>query len=272
MSHREEEWSRMRRRASRQAVALAMEGKWREAIAVNRSITEMFSRDVEAYNRLGRAHMELGEYSLAEEAYRRTVEIDPYNAIAQKNLQRLARLKQTATGAVAGADRIDPQSFIEEVGKAGVVQLVDLGPPVTVARTVAGDRVELRVSDSTVVVESLAGEYLGRLAPEHGQRLARLAQGGNRYSAAIVSSTENAVSVIIREVYQHPSQAGRASFPVRGVTELRSDISDRVLRRELEQEEGVDTDSGYTVVGAGEDRELLVQDTEDDDGEDGEEE
>ena len=37
--------------------------------------------------------------------------------------------------------------------------------------------------------------------------------GGNKYIATIVNSSEEAVTVIIREVYQHPSQAGQTSFP-----------------------------------------------------------
>ena len=45
-------------------------------------------------NRLGRAYMELGEYKEAEGAYRKTLAIDQYNAIAQKNLQRLTYLKK----------------------------------------------------------------------------------------------------------------------------------------------------------------------------------
>jgi len=38
-------------------------GRWREAIAANQTILEIFPADVEALeHRLGRAHMELGEY------------------------------------------------------------------------------------------------------------------------------------------------------------------------------------------------------------------
>jgi hypothetical protein len=264
MSYQEEDRSRLRRQASKQAITLAMEGKWREAVAVNRSIIETFPNDVEALNRLGRAYLELGVYSLSEEAYRRTGEIDPHNVIARKNMQRLSRLKETAIGATAGADRLEPQSFIEETGKAGVVRLVDPAPPEVVVRMAAGDQVQLRIDGSTLVAENSAGEYLGKVEPEYGQRLARLAQGGNRYSAVVVSSTEDVISIIIREVYQHPSQSGRLSFPAQGRSGGRTGIGDRVLRRELEQEGNVTDDPGYTVVGGGEETELLVEESPDD--------
>ena len=79
MTYQEEEWSRLRRQSTKQAISLAMQGSWKEAIAINQSILEVFPNDVEALNRLGRAYLELGEYQEAEAAYRRTTEIDHYN-------------------------------------------------------------------------------------------------------------------------------------------------------------------------------------------------
>ena len=119
----EEEVTKLRRQSSKQAIALAMEGRWREAVTANRSFIESFPDDVDAYNRLGRAHMELGEYALAREAYEKALKVDPYNTIASKNLNRLSHLKETDAKSGASLDRVEPQQFIEEVAKAGVVNL-----------------------------------------------------------------------------------------------------------------------------------------------------
>lgn len=262
MTYQEEEWSRLRRQSTKQAISLAMQGSWKEAVAINQSILEVFPNDVEALNRLGRAYLELGEYQEAEVAYRRTTEIDPYNAIAVKNLQRLSHLREAAADEV-NADRLEPQYFIEEVGKAGIVQLVELAPPEVVARMVAGDRVQLRIDGTDLVVENSRGTYLGRIEPEHGQRLARLMAGGNRYSAAIVSLTEGAVRVIVRELFRDPGQAGRLSFPPKGMRVARPDYSERAIRREMEQE--ASREFGYTVVGGGDEMEILAVDSSDDD-------
>ena len=112
--YQEEEQVRLRRQSSKQAIALAMEGRWREAVAVNKGIVDRFPNDVDAYNRLGRAYMELGEYSLAGEAYRRTQELDPYNTIAQKNLRRLSHLREAVAISEDSSHRVEPQDFIEE--------------------------------------------------------------------------------------------------------------------------------------------------------------
>ena len=54
-------------RYAKEAIALAMQGRWEEAVAANRAILELFPEDVDAYNRLGSALMELGEYAFKKE-------------------------------------------------------------------------------------------------------------------------------------------------------------------------------------------------------------
>jgi tetratricopeptide (TPR) repeat protein len=233
MAYQEEEQVRLRRQRSKQAIALAMQGRWREAVTANEEIIASFPGDVDAYNRLGRAHIELGEYALAKEAYTKAMELDPYNIIAQKNLQRLSYLRETV-GEADDSDRVEPQQFIEETGKTGVVSLNRLAPLAVLAKMGAGDKLYLKVDRKGLNVENGRGEYVGQVESKHGQRLIKLMEGGNRYSAAIVSIGEERVTVIIRETYQDPSQLGQLSFPSRGVEGLRPYLSDKMLRRELE--------------------------------------
>jgi len=252
MSSQEEEQVGLRWRRSKQAIALAMEGRWREAVMANQDLIENFPNDVNAYNRLGRAYVELGEYSKAGEAYHRAIDLDPYNMIAKKNLARLSRLGEAAVGSQGDAGRVEPQQFVEETGKAGVVSLYRLAPLETLAKMVAGDWVQLKINGSNLVVENARGEYLGQVEARHEQRLIKLMEGGNKYTAAIVSSAEGLVTVIVREVYQDPSQEGHPSFPAKEYKSPRPYISDKV-RRELEEyDEGGVEESGYTIVGGGE--------------------
>ena len=259
MAHEEEKLIRLRQLRSEQAIALAMEGRWREAIEVNKEIVEVLPRDVEAHNRLGRAYLELGEYEQAREAYSRSAELDPFNLIAKKNLQRLSYLKEPVSSDGEPA-KVEPQHFIEEIGKSGVVQLHDLAPKEILARMVAGDKVYLKIKGPDLAVEDGRGEYLGLVAPKHAQRIIKLIEGGNSYSAAVVSSAEDVMTVIIRETYQDPSQVGRLSFPPKGVEEVRPHVSDRVVRIENEYD-GETEESGYTIIGGGEIEELPEEST-----------
>jgi len=249
MAYQEEEQAKLRRQRSKQAIALAMQGRWREAVAANQEIIASFPHDVDAYNRLGRAYIELGDYAQAKEAYERAIEIDPYNVIAQKNLRRLPYLGEA--GSEADSDRAEPQYFIEETGKAGVVSLYRLAPPGVLAKMAAGNKAYLKGGGSGLTVENARGEYLGQVETRHAQRLVKLMEGGNQYAAAIVSAAEDRVLVIIREAYQDPSMAGQLSFPPKGGESLRPYLSDKMLRRELENIETQAEDSAETDSGGG---------------------
>ena len=123
---------------------------------------------------------------------------------------------------------------------------------------VAGEKVYLKVDGSGLMVENRRGEYLGRVEPRHAQRLARLILGGNQYTAAVVSSTVDMMTVIIREIYQDPGQAGRLSFPPKGLEEVRPYVSDKVLK--LDEDEDTDEESGYTIIG-GDEIEVLPEES-----------
>lgn len=237
MPDREEDKARLRRKASQEAISLAMQSRWQEAVTVNQSILELFPTDIDAYNRLGRAFMELGEFAKAKEAYSRGLELDPNNAIAQKNLQRLSLLPDSKVKVKEERREVAPDLFIGEMGKAGVVNLQNLAPGEVLARMAAGNQVDLKVSGQQLIIENEQGEYLGLVEPPHGFRLARLIEGGNKYTAAIVNIDNNTARVIIREVFQHPSQIGRPSFPVKAVEGFQPHVKDTLLRHEAGEEE-----------------------------------
>lgn len=257
MTRDDERLLRLKQQRSKEAIDLAMQARWQEAADVNKEIIESFPEDVDAYNRLGRAYMELGRYTQAREAYSRTVQLDPYNAIANRNLRRLSDLGESDSDEVE-TDTVEPHHFIEEIGKAGVVTLYELAPKENRARMVAGDRVYLKVDGSVLAVENSRGAYMGKVDPKYAQRLIRLILGGNQYTASVVKSTMDMMTVIVRETYQHPSQAGKLSFPPKGMEEFRPYGSDKLLK--LDEDEG-EEESGYTIIG-GDVIEVLPEESE----------
>jgi tetratricopeptide (TPR) repeat protein len=274
----EEEKARLRQRLSKEAVNLALQGRWEEAEAINRDIIEKFPSDVEAYNRLGRALTELGNFEGAKEAYLKALELAPENAIAKKNLARLTSLSESmatlssnphkASASKAQTQRVALDLFITEVGKAGVVNLNNVASVDVLAKMGFGDQVHLEARRQRLIVTNEGGEYLGEVEPRQGLRLIKLMRGGNRYDAAILNVEEDKVQVIIKEVYQHPSQVGHPSFLVKATEHLRSRIKESLLRRGIiadeseampepeyfEEEEELSPEEeslpeGFTVVG-----------------------
>lgn len=235
--------AKLRRQRTREAIELAMQGRWEEAVAANNSVIGIFPNDINAYNRLGKALTELGRYDDAMEAYSQALEIEHNNSIARKNLRRLSRLKQAQPAPGGGNNTASPEIFIEESGKAAVTKLEKLASLDVLAKIAAGDQVYLRPKGQGLVVENKMGEYVGQLQPKIGVRLAKLIEGGNGYTAAIARSADTEVKVIIKEIFQHPSQAGLTSFPAQDYSGFRADIKDSILKYELDDEEGVDNGS-----------------------------
>ena len=269
MTRDDEKLIRIKEQRSKEAIDLAMQARWREAVDVNKEIIEIFPGDVDTFNRLGRAYMELGQYTKAKEAYKQAVKLEPYNAIANRNLRRLNDLKETEKIEVE-TDMVEPHQFIEEIGKTGVVTLTDLAPKEDRALTVAGDKAILKVEGSFMVAENGRGGFLGKVEPKHSQRLVRLMLAGNKYSARVVKSTAEGMTVMVREIFQHPTQAGRLSFPPKGMEEFRSYGSDKLSKIQSEGED--EDDSGYTIIG-GDEVEVLPEESgeaDDDTGNDDE--
>ena len=234
-----------RRAANEQAVKLAVAGRWQEAAALNRELIARFGDDAEVYNRLGKAFTELGRIREARLVYEKALKVDPTNAIAQRNLDRLKQVKDEGPAAEPAA-QMNRGLFIEETGKAAVVRL-EAGRPDALGALDAGDAVDLEVKGNGVNAVTPGGVYLGMVEPRVGLRLARLMGGGNRYSAALVS-TGDQPRIIVREEYQDPSQAGKVSFPKSPINEVRAYTRRDFLREDVE--DLVEDEDGPADVGA----------------------
>jgi hypothetical protein len=230
-----EDKTRIKRLRTEQAVQLAMQSRWDEAIAANRQIISLFPEDTAAYNRLAKALSEIGKIKEAREAYQKTLELEPTNAIARKNLDRLATAKAKAEP--DKAQQVDTSLFIEEMGKTGATSLRPANLKL-LATLSAGDEVALKVVGSRLTVETMAAEYIGDVEPKLAIRLTRLMDGGNQYAAAVAGIDGDKVRVIMKETFQHPSQAGKLSFPAGKAGDVvRPYTKESMVRSDLDEDE-----------------------------------
>ena len=66
------------------------------------------------------------------------------------------------------------------------------------------------------------------------------------YAAAVLSSDNNQIRLIIHEEYQHPSMFGKVSFPSQGGGDtIRAYIKDSILRRDHEDDDEMASDDEY---------------------------
>lgn len=277
-----EEKNRIKKQRSEQAITLAMQGKWEEAAEVNRLLISIFPDDAEAYNRLGKALVELEQYRDSYAAYLRASELNPANTIAQKNVKRLAHLVEQQPGAstngnqhtAGNATRTLPTTFIEETGKSGAATLTRLAAAEVLNRIIAGDAVTLNPEANSIKVETRSGEYIGAVEPKMAAHLLRFIEAGNRYSAAITSVTEKAVKVIIHETYQAPAMFGVPSFTTTGLpASARPYLRSGALLNPIEEDEeyAYEPDFGEEETETEEEtEEIPFEEEDDDDGEDNE--
>ncbi len=241
-----EEKERLKKQWTDLAIQQALASQWEEAVITNKNILNLFPHEPDAFNRLGKAFSELGQYAEARQAYSQTLKYSPNNTIAKKNLDRLSLLQEEPVLIHTGAERIDPRLFIEETGKTGTTELINIATTSVLAKVGVGDKVQLHVSGHTLLVRNAAGEDIGQIEPRLANRLINFMEGGNRYAAAILAMENGQVRLIIREEYQYPGMFGKVSFPSQGGGDtIRAYIKDSMLRYDRDDEEDLGNEDEY---------------------------
>ncbi len=202
---------RLRKRLLDRAVEHATQNRWQESIEDNLRLLEL-AKEPDTLNRLGKAYLETGDYDQALEYYRETLRINPANAVARKNVARLEQLQDRKAEQPQPRKYADLSLFIVESGKTALTSLIKLAPKV-VAHIAIGEQVELHHDDTNVWLVDATGQTIGSLEPQLAQRLIQMSTGGNRYAAVIANLDAGTVKVLIREIYQAPSQRRQVSFP-----------------------------------------------------------
>jgi len=241
--------TRLRRQLAETAIAQATRGEWEAAVETNRELVEL-GPDVDGFNRLGKALAELGRTDEALTAYEQALERDGTNRIAQRNVERLrmvtaasgpARARGKAPAGKAPSEKAPATVFIEEMGKTGRARLANLAAPRALAPLSPGDALDLVVDGDSLVATSHDGVPMGTVEPRIAARLLKLIAAGNRYEAAVTTVHEagDEVTMIIREVFTHPANFGKVSFPTLGGSAggVRPYIKGTALRYDDDDEE-----------------------------------
>jgi tetratricopeptide (TPR) repeat protein len=238
-----------------EAINAALDRKWKEALAVNQEVAERYGVDEETHNRLGKAYTELGKLDDALSAYRATLELNPLNAIAIKNVNRLEALIGEKADLPKGQAAVDVNLFVEEMGKSALANVI-LEHGFDPALVAPGDQVELVHAGDSLKVQTSSGKPIGRVESKLARRVLKFMAGGNKYTAIVATSEESSLRIIIRETFQGSEFAGMPSFPASKGQEFRAYAKDSLLRDvETDDQPPEDGDEESGVGGEDEDLE-----------------
>ncbi len=195
-----------------QAIKLALENNWEEAIRINLEILEAQSKDIDGLKRLAYAYMQAGKFSDAEKTYQDIIELDRTNPIPTKNLRKLQTLSKQ--NGVAGSNHVNHMDnvFIQEAGKTKTVDLTNVADKRTLLNLQHGDDIFLTIKRSKIFAQTMDKTYVGMLPDNIGIRLASFMKGGNEYQACVKGVDDKSVTIFIKEVKRAKKFSNQPSF------------------------------------------------------------
>jgi len=204
-----------------EAIKAALENNWEEALRLNQELVEKYADDVETINRLARACGETGDIRQAKKLYQKVLKLDSYNAIAEKNLKRLASMKKGDIKSNHATSNFKGDIFLEESGKTTTVILEDIAMPSILAQLRTGDKADLAQHRSEITVIATNGKRIGKIEASLAKKIADNLRTGSKFDAFIKSvslkpskkeKADSQVAVFVRETYRSP-KVTTAPFP-----------------------------------------------------------
>lgn len=203
-----------------QAIQTALQGNWKNATSLNKSLLSANPNDIGALNRLAFAFTLLDKIKEAKATYRKVLKIDSVNPIALRNLKRLK--EEPYRKKTNGFSGVYAKSFIETPGKTKIIELVNVAQPKIVSGLITGQVLNLIVKRLKVFIEDQK-QYIGVLPDDVGKRLIKFIKGGSIYEAYVKSANSNRVVVFLREVKMAPRFKNQPSFLEESIKNLSLD-------------------------------------------------
>ena len=165
--------------------------------------------------------------------------LSPGNHIAVKNLERLKFINSKIPN-IQSQRHSNSNTFIEGSGKSCVVSLKKVAKPTILLQLAPGEDVKLQQNRNILIACDDSGNKIGEIDTKLGARIIRLINGGNKYTASIISCGDNWINIILRETFKSPSQKSIISFPSidkssNNFSESRRNLSSAIAERELKE-------------------------------------
>lgn len=229
------------------AINEALRGHFEKAIEINKEIINIDPSNFDTYLRLGFACFQINDLKHARKYYQKALKIQPANQIAKINLDKIKILEKKGRFKISkrSADELNPNLFLNIIGKTKVIPLVNLGQINLLVKLKVGQRIYLKIKKRKIEVRTEVNEYVGALPDDMSKRLIFFIEAGAQYTSYIKEAFKNEVDIFVKEEKKGKKVERYISFPrniqddlkIMGVTEDNIEV-DKIPRQDNEDDKG----------------------------------
>ena len=191
-----------------QAIRASLQQDWEQAIELNVYILQRNPQDIATLNRLAKAYVQKNQVEQAKDLYQKVLEIDRFNPIATKCIQKLSL--------DAGHTVTDCPDYlinlIDEPGKTAVLPLTRLANHDIISQLRTGQKLKLIPKNRYLAAYTELGVYVGNIPDQNSAILLSFINQGNQYEAAIKTMATSSVTIFIREIHRCDDLSNTPSF------------------------------------------------------------
>lgn len=223
-----------------EAINAAKNSDWPKAILINQEIVERYGEEPETMNRLGLAYLKNNQAAEAKKTFKRILEIDKSNIIANKHLEKIKN-NESSVDIIFNQDN----DFIEEPGKSKIVTLHRLAGKDQLKKLKVGQICFLQLKNRYISIVDENEKHIGALPEDISFRLSKLISNGNEYRCVIYKVNDKQCLIQVKETFRSKKNEQVVSFPNKTQGNLvlpddfilEEDIPFEVLGEEEEEED-----------------------------------
>jgi len=247
------------------ATQFALKGDWKKAISTNKEILSLNKHDVQALNRIGKAHLELGKLKESKKSYTKALQIDPLNTIARRNLKELEQMKdeKTLKGKVQNKSNLEKlvrNDILIQTAARSAEFIIDKPNSRVIKNLVPGTELLIKASDQGIEITNERKVVLGTIEPRSALRLKTCIDGGSQFEVIFKDFIGNSGVIQILEIYREPSVTLKTRFINSIIDDERSRILADVMLYSEDENSELGLEDNWESIDMSDDDEKVEED------------
>lgn len=179
------------------AIRAALNGDWKEAVDLNLQIIKENPEDTETLGRLAYAQAKSGDLETACKTYKKLLSIDPYHAIAKKNLAKFQMTKKSINRPSDNSN-VSPSLFLAESSNTKIIDLINLAQKNILQTLSVGEEVFAHQRRFDLQIKDKNENYLGTFPDDIGRHMINLLKKKLDLKFFLKDIQENRITIFVK--------------------------------------------------------------------------